>query len=181
MSFLNLSGKDKQGNIKVRFGYLSGLPSPFTQPDVIDVTIDTAQNKLIFKSSMHKNRIATLDLNKIMDVRFCRKKHPVLTIQGMARGAFWGSIIGPVGTIVGAVDGMEQKWVKAEKKSVIITYNLMPEIIDNRKMDYKVGKEISLEIVGASYGWKDFVSALPKDSNSPYAPKPKNNNKPIEL
>lgn len=181
MSFLKFSEKNKDKNIKVRFRYLSGLPFPFSQPDVIDVTIDTIQNKLIFKSSMHKNRVATLDMNKIIDVQFCRKKHPVLMHQGMASGALFGSLFGPLGTLIGAVDGMEKKWVKIEKKAVVITYNLMPDVIDHRKVDHKVEKDIFLEIVGASYGWKDFVAILPKDPNSRYAPKSEKPNKPIEL
>lgn len=161
MGLLKFGSKDEIGNRKVRFAFIDGIDSLFPiDKETVDVTIDRCEGKLFIVSCLNKKRSAALALNKITDVRDITDlqiKEVEKSVIG--RAVIGGLLMGPLGSIIGGMSGLSgSKKVQSKHHFVIIVYHS-----DN------IEKQIVLEIVGASTGWKDFVAELPKDNNSPFA------------
>ena len=172
MSFLKFTSKDKEGRREVRFSYVDGIPGLCEIPnEVVDVTIDPAAGKLNFQSAISKKRSAELDLSRVKDVRDVNETQIFEANKSvLGRSVVGGLLLGPLGSIVGGMSGLNgRKSKKVQKHFVMITYETTAQ----------EEKQIVLEIVGASIGWQKFVNELPKDSNSPFAPVPTENH--IEL
>lgn len=161
MSLFKFSGKDKANNICVRFMYIDGINQVFEPKlDLVDVTIDKVQNKLLLVSATHKKRSATLSLDKITDVRDVTETEITEADKSVIGHAVVGHLLlGSVGALIGGMSAANSKKSVATKHHfIIITF-----VSDNKS------KQIVFDIVGASIGWKKFVAALPKDPNSPFA------------
>lgn len=174
MGIFKWTSKDKKGNRQVRFAYVDGIPNLFTiEHETVDVTIDTDSEKLIIQSAINKKATATLDLQKITDVRDVTDRQIVEANKSVIGRAIVGTLLlGPLGGIVGGMSGIGgKKEKKVAHNFVVISYTSNEE-----------SKQIILEIVGASMGWVQFVAELPKDPNSPFAP-PQScaGNRPVEL
>lgn len=165
MGFLNFGNKNTlKNNIKNRkvcFAFVSGIDNLFTiENEVVNVTIDRLNGKLLIVSRLNKKRSASLALNKITDVRDVTDvqiKEVDKSVVG--RAVVGGLLMGPLGSIIGGMSGIGgKKEVQSKHHFVIISYE-----------SNGASRQIVLEIVGASTGWKEFVAELPKDANSPFA------------
>lgn len=158
MGFFKFSSKDKEGNREVRFSYIDGIPNLFTIPkEVVDVTINKKLEKLIIKSALDKNKVAELPLNRIKDARKLTEQQITEANKSVVgRAVVGGLLLGPLGAIIGGMSGVGTKKKKEpEKNFLIITYNFED-----------TEKQLVFEIVGASIGWQQFLTELPKDSTS---------------
>lgn len=157
------SSKDK--NIRVTFRHQKGLPAPFVPQDVVYVTIDKKHGKLLFEGVQKK---VSLDLNKITDCRDYVYSYSAEKDKNMFGRALLGGLIADeVGSLIGAASAVGKKKTSEVLPLVVITF------LSNGKK-----KRIFLRRVNGSFDWKEFVAALPKDPNSPYAQKEK---QPMEL
>lgn len=161
MGIFKFSSKDKSGNRQVRFAFIDGIDNLFpVNRETVDVTIDRSKGKLIIESCLSKKRVAYLALDKVTDVRdMTDVQIQEVEKSVIGRAVVGGLLMGPLGSIIGGMSGLSgKKKVKSKHHFVIITY----------KSD-GIERQIVLEIVGASMGWPEFVSELPKDPNSPFA------------
>ncbi len=166
MKLLKFTSKDKNDNRCVRFSYIRGIPGLFTIPqEVVDVTIDKEQGQLFIQSALHKNKSASLALDKITDVRSIKTIETFYKQKNIIGRALAGGVLGThTGMVLGTLSGIGKKKKNRLHHCIVISYHS-----DN------ITKKILLEVVGASIGWRDFVAELPKDPNSIYAPKPQKN------
>ncbi|MEG1434184.1 MAG: hypothetical protein RSD45_01365 [Gordonibacter sp.] len=142
--------KDKQGNMTINLcsvpGAVPGIPGGYA----LCVTIDG--DNLAIKQRLGKQQPVLLPLRKIRDFSMVRESEIVDKGQKsvIGRSAIGGLILGPLGAIIGGLDGTGIKRKKIDHVYWIVNY-----AHDNAERS-----SISFEVVGATLGLKKFERAL---------------------
>ena len=134
-------------DLKIRVTYVDGLADVFGQEnEVVDLVI--CQGRLTVASVLNKKRTTSVALDKITDVRAV--KDCQLTEAHLA---------GPLGQRVSKVSATgEAQKITSQQQFILVTY-----------ADEAGSKQMAFEVVGESGELDQFVAALPKDADSPFA------------
>ncbi|MEG1246604.1 hypothetical protein [Gordonibacter sp.] len=142
--------KDRQGNMTVNLcavpGAIPGIPGGYA----ICATIDG--DNLVINQRIDKQRPVLLPLRKIKDFGTVRESEIVNKGQKsvIGRAAVGGLILGPLGAVIGGIDGTGTKKKKVDHVYWVVNYT----------NDDGQRSSISFEVVGATLGLKKFERAL---------------------
>lgn len=144
------TNKAKDGSFTINF-FIDGETFPNIKV-TSGLAVTMRDDCLHFKdrSLMSKSEI-TLPYSKIVDAReMVETETTVKDKSVIGRAIVGGVVLGPVGAIVGGIDGTGKKKKTTSKRFYVISY----------KSDDGVVKYVPLEIVGATYGLKKFDALL---------------------
>ena len=145
--------KNKEGNKSVNLKMVEGITGLNNKP--VQVSLDDTLETLIIKERLGKNK-AGLGYEKIINANVITEKEIIEKNKSViGRAIVGGVLIGGLGSIVGAMSGLNKKQ-KAEKHYYMVI---------NYKSEEKI-KTLSFEIVGASLHWDSFLKELRKRINT---------------
>ena len=151
------STKDKSGNRSVNFSAVDGLPG-YQQGDAVNATIDKKAGMLIIRARVFQRPEVRLPLDRITYAESKTETEIRERDKSVIGRAAVGSLLGPLGAIVGGMSGIGTKKTKSVRQFLIIAYMST----DGEE------KAIALEIVGASIGWHEFLKEInPKFATAP--------------
>lgn len=140
--------KDKAGNFVINFVAYDGLPN-INKGLAVSVTMES--DSLLFRCRIpgNKNEVR-LPYSKIIELGTADEtKIEEVKKSVVGRALVGGGLFGPLGAIVGAIDGTGKKQKSSAKYFVVIGY----------EGDNGVGC-IRLEIVGSTMGFGKFMQRL---------------------
>ena len=142
--------KDKKGNFTINFGSVKDTVLYDYPNTAISATLQ--EDRIEFKQRVGKNQPIHLMLSQITKFGIVNEKQIEEVDKSIVKRAVVGGLLlGPLGAIVGGIDGIGKKEKIQEKKYFVINYNSNNE-----------EKALPLEIVGATIGINKFIENLMK-------------------
>lgn len=141
--------KDKDGNFTINFMSVKDTP---LWDELNAIAINMLDDKLEFKNRLNKKKAPIyLEYNKITRFAVVNEKEILEKDKSVIkRGLVGGVLLGPIGAVVGAVDGTGTKKKVSYKSYFVFNY------ISGDGEE----KSIPVEIVGATMGLSKFIKEL---------------------
>lgn len=140
--------KDKQGNFIINFCAVPNTPI-YNYPNFA-ISATLLDDKIEFKQRIGKKESIYLEFSKITKVEVVDEKEIIEKDKSVAKRAIAGGLLlGPLGAIIGGIDGTGKKKKTTYKKYLVFNY-----MSDNEE------KALPVEIVGATLGLKKFINEL---------------------
>lgn len=144
--------KNKQGNTVTNLAMHEGIPTIGMNMPVCLTLFD---DHLEIKQRIFKNAPATLkytqitNIDKVTETEIIEKSKSTL-----GRAAVGGLLLGPLGAIIGGMSGTGSKKKTTVKTYLVINYTSSSDEI----------KVITFEVVGATFGLKEFINEAKEKS-----------------
>ena len=140
--------KDKKGNFTINFSSVEDTVLYDYPNTAISATI--LDDKIEFKQRVGKKEPIYLMISQITKIGIVNEKQIEEVDKSVVKRAMVGGLLlGPLGAIIGGMDGIGKKEKKKERKFCVINYNSNNE-----------EKVLPLEIVGATIGIDKFISKI---------------------
>lgn len=140
--------KDKKGNFTINFSSVEDTVLYDYPNTAISATI--LDDKIEFKQRVGKKEPIYLMISQITKIGIVNEKQIKEVDKSVVKRAMVGGLLlGPLGAIIGGMDGIGKKEKKKERKFCVINYNSNNE-----------EKVLPLEIVGATIGIDKFISKI---------------------
>ena len=140
--------KDKNGNFTINFCSVKDTPIY----DLVNFAISATllDDKIKFQQRLGKKNKVYLEYSKILGMQIVDTEKVIEKNKSVAKRATVGGVLlGPIGAIIGGLDGTGTKRQNIYKKYLVFNY------ISNGEE-----KEFSVEIVGATLGLNKFIEQL---------------------
>lgn len=143
--------KDKSGNFTINFFNVEGTPIYDRSERVVIVTL--LEDKMEFKLKVMK-KVIYLKYSQITKFSSVNEEEIVEVNKSVIKRALVGNLLlGPLGAMIGAVDGTGTKKVSKGKKSYFVI---------NYISGTGTEEALPLEIVGGTFGIDKFIDKLAK-------------------
>lgn len=140
--------KDKKGNFTINFSSVKDTVLYDYPNTAISATL--LEDRIEFKQRVGKKQPIYLMLSQVTKVGIVNEKQIEEVDKSVVKRAVVGGLLlGPLGAVVGGIDGIGKKEKKIERKFFVINYNSNNE-----------EKVLPLEIVGATMGIDKFISKI---------------------
>lgn len=144
------ANKNKEGYFTINFCSVKDTPL-YDYPNVA-VSATLLEDKIEFKQRIGKKESIYLMFEQITKVGIVSERQiKEIDKSVLKRATIGGLLLGPLGAIVGGIDGIGKKEKMQEKNFFVINYNSNNE-----------EKVLPLEIVGATLGIDKFIEELTK-------------------
>lgn len=142
--------KNKEGYFTINFCSVKDTPL-YDYPNIA-ISVTLLDDKIEFKQRIGKKTPIYLMFEQITKVGIINEKQiKEVNKSVLKRATVGGLLLGPLGAVVGGIDGIGKKEKTQEKKFFVINYNSNNE-----------EKVLPLEIVGATIGINKFIENLMK-------------------
>ena len=156
--------KDKKGNFVANFESIKdGIP---TVPEKVLLEVTLLEDKMEIKQRFSKMPSIYLPYSKIKEVNLIKEEEIIEKSKStVGRATVGGLLLGPLGAVIGGLDGTGKKNKKETNNFIIIKYDE-----DN--------KQIYLKVTNSSIGYLKFIKLLKEKAS---IPDQLNNNEDIYL
>ena len=155
--------KTKNNEFTINFSAVEGTPI-YSPMNAISVILH--ETNMEFKPRVGKKESVTLDYSQITNFGRISEEEIITTDKSVVgRAVVGGLILGPLGAIVGAVDGIGTKSKKTYRRFFVINY------VSSAGED----QALPLEIVGATMGIDKLEQQLKDRCTNLAIPEPKSN------